>query len=239
MTSDGRDPWPFAGAELPRRTITARERVAAALRERILAGALQDGYALNLDMLAQGFGTSRTPVREACMDLAKDGLVEIAPRSGITVRGLTPETVVENFAIMAVLSAAAAEWAAERITPAELDRARELAVEVAIAVRNGKDVDTPNWMFHREVNRACKSPRLLAMLGGAGRLIPQSFFNLFPEHAESSLDEHEALLEAVARRDGRQAAEVTRLHLREAAELVSKQAAELSQARPLKVRDHV
>lgn len=227
MESKGQHPWPLAGAEPPVGATTARGRVSATLRERLLTGELPDGERLNLDDLAAEFGTSRTPVREACMDLAHDGLVTIAPRSGITARGPSPDAVVENFVIMGILSAAAAEWAAERITPAELERVRQLGIEVAISVRRGKDVGTVNWMFHREVNRACKSPRLLAMLGAAGRLIPQSFFDLFPDHIASSLEEHDMLITALEQGDGRAAAEVTRLHLREAAELVSHRAADL------------
>lgn len=227
MSTSERDPWPIAGAERLTYATTARGRVTAALRERVLTGVLRNGDRVQLDALADQFGTSRTPVREACMDLARDGLLEIAPRSGITVRGLTPDAIVENFAIMGVLSATAAEWAAERITPDELDRVRALAVEVAVAVRQGKDVGTVNWMFHLEVNRACKSPRLLSLLRDAGHMIPKSFFDLFPEHAASSLEEHDLLVKALTERDARGAADVTRLHLRGAAELVSERAGEV------------
>lgn len=94
-------------------------------------------------------------------------------------------------------------------------------MEVAITARAGNDCTVANWLFHREVNKACKSPRLLAMLGTAGRMIPKSFFEVFPEHIPRSLEEHDELVRALQRGDGRTARTITEKHLEGAAELLS------------------
>src|SRR6188472_1053595 len=100
---------------------TVRARAATELRDRILTGRLRAGTRLDLDEVASEFGTSRTPVREALLELSYEGLVAVTPRSGITVVGITPEDAVDNFAILAALSGKAAEWASVRISAEELD----------------------------------------------------------------------------------------------------------------------
>src|SRR6516225_9538416 len=82
---------------------TVRAQAASELRDRILTGRLQPGDRLDLDELTAEFGISRTPVREALLELSYEGLVEVTPRSGITVLGLTPADAVDNFAVLAAL----------------------------------------------------------------------------------------------------------------------------------------
>src|SRR5919206_658155 len=116
---------------------TVRARAAEELRNRILTGALAPGTRLDLDALTVEFGASRTPIREALLELSYEGLVEVAPRSGITVLGLSPRDVLDNFAILGTLAGKAAEWAAARITDEELDGIRHLAGAVEAASAEG------------------------------------------------------------------------------------------------------
>ncbi len=99
---------------------TVRSRAARELRDRILTGRLRPGDRLDLDEITREFGTSRTPVREALLELSYEGLVAVTPRSGITVLGITPEDAVDNFAVLAALAGKAAEWATVRITQPQL-----------------------------------------------------------------------------------------------------------------------
>ncbi|HEY5096417.1 MAG TPA: GntR family transcriptional regulator, partial [Acidimicrobiales bacterium] len=95
---------------------TVRSRAAGELRDRILTGRLGPGTRIDLDAITREFGISRTPVREALLELSYEGLVSVTPRSGITVLGITPGDAVDNFAILATLAGKAAEWATERMT---------------------------------------------------------------------------------------------------------------------------
>src|SRR5215468_9552625 len=90
---------------------TVRARAAFELRDAILTGRLQPGDRIDLDAIAEQFRTSRTPVREALLELSYEGLVTVTPRSGITVVGITPEDAVDNFGVLAALEGKAAEWA--------------------------------------------------------------------------------------------------------------------------------
>ena len=222
MTETDRGPW-IVGETSDETSSkqTGRERVRAALRHRILSGDFSPNDRIDLDAVAEEFGTSRTPVREACLALAQEGLVRVAQRSGITVIGVSPETIIENFALMAALSGVASQWAAGRITHQQLLRVRELHREIRVAAASGDDIATLNWLFHREINKSCGSTRLQGMLSDAGRMIPQRYFELFPERVPCSLDEHDALIVALARGDGAEARRITEQHFAGAAQMLS------------------
>jgi DNA-binding GntR family transcriptional regulator len=191
---------------------TVRVRAADELRDRILTGQLRRGTRLDLDELTEEFGTSRTPVREALLALSYEGLVEVAPRSGITVLGITPDDAVDNFAILAALAGKAAEWATARITPAQLAELDALAE----AIYGAEDVIEANRRFHRALNLASVSPRLLTYLRQAVRVVPESYFVLFPERETTSRTEHAALLDAIRAGDAPAARAIAEAHVLDA-----------------------
>ena len=194
---------------------TVRERAARELRDRILTGALPAGTRLDLDAITKEFATSRTPVREALLELSYDGLVRVAPRSGITVIGMSPEDVLDSFTILGVLTGQAAAWAAERVTDDGIERLRTLATAVEAHAGEGAIVDA-NWNFHREIHRASHSRRLMAQIRQAVRVVPSNFFAMFPEHEHNALDEHEALVSALADRDADKARHIAERHVLDA-----------------------
>jgi DNA-binding GntR family transcriptional regulator len=191
---------------------TVRARAAGELRDRILTGQLRPGSRLDLDEITEEFGTSRTPVREALLELSYEGLVTVTPRSGITVVGITPEDAIDNFAVLATLSGKAAQWATERIARPELDALHDLAG----AVGEADDVVAANWNFHRALNRASGSPRLLTFLRQAVRVVPTSYFELFPEQVRRSRSDHALVLEAIDRGDAASARTLTESHVLDA-----------------------
>jgi DNA-binding GntR family transcriptional regulator len=140
--------------------------------------------------------------------------VEITPRSGMAVVGITPQDAVDNFAVLAALAGKAAEMATARITPAEL---AELA-ELARAIEGSDDVVAANRRFHRALNLTARSPRLFTYLRQAVRVVPGNFFELFPEQEERSTREHAALLEAMTRGDARSARDLAEAHVLTAGE---------------------
>ncbi|MEW2483140.1 GntR family transcriptional regulator [Mycobacterium sp. NPDC049093] len=194
---------------------TVRERAARELRDRIITGVLAPGSRIDLDAITEEFATSRTPVREALLELSFEGLVRVAPRSGITVIGVNSEDVTDSFTILGVLTGQAAAWAAHRVTPDELARLRELAADVAR--RSGEDsIGEANWLFHQEIHRAAHSPRLLTQIRQAARVVPSNFLTVFPEHEKHSLDEHEQLLDALEAKDAEAARTIAERHVLEA-----------------------
>jgi DNA-binding GntR family transcriptional regulator len=206
---------------------TVRDRVVAVLRDRILSGQLPRGTRIDLDQLAEEFGTSRTPVREAVLGLAQEGLTHVAPRSRATVVGLTPRDVLDNFTVMSVLSGLAGELAATRATDDELSDILELGR--ALDEAEGPELVRVNWAFHRAINRASHSSPLLTQLGMCSKLVPQSFFAVIPEQASNSRTDHAELVESLAARDAARVRVVMERHFRSAGELLSAQHTEDSE----------
>jgi DNA-binding GntR family transcriptional regulator len=194
---------------------TVRERAARELRDRILTGALPAGARLDLDAITAEFATSRTPVREALLELSYDGLVRVAPRSGITVIGISPDDVRDSFTILGVLTGQAAAWAAQRVTPEGIERLRTLATDVEAHSGEGAIIDA-NWQFHREIHRAAHSRRLMAQIRQAVRVVPSNFLAMFPEHEHHSLEDHQALVAALADRDAERARDIAERHVLDA-----------------------
>lgn len=201
---------------------TVRDRVARELRDRVLTGAYEAGARLELDALGLELGVSRTPIREACLALEHEGLVTVAPRSGVTVVGTTPQEALDNFRLMARLSGFAAELAADRRTDDELAAFGAASARMRDEAAVGRPIAEANWRFHRDVHRACRSRRVISLIAQAGRSIPRTFLEIFPEHVPCALDEHDELVDALRAGDGERARHVTERHYAVPAELVSR-----------------
>lgn len=194
---------------------TVRERAARELRNRILTGELAPGTRLDLDAITAEFATSRTPVREALLELSYEGLVQVAPRSGVTVIGIRPEDVLDSFTILGVLTGQAAAWAAERLTPDDVAQLRTLAADVE-ALRGSDRIGDANWQFHQEIHRAAHSPQLLIQIRHAARVVPTNFLTVFPEHEHHSLEDHQKLVAALAEREAEAARAIAERHVLDA-----------------------
>lgn len=110
-------------------TTTKADELARTLQELIVAGRLEPGSVLRQDELSRRFGVSRTPVREAFRQLAALGLVSAVPNRGVRVRALDQEEWGQAFLARAALESAAAHRAAQRLTPADLERIDEAGAQ--------------------------------------------------------------------------------------------------------------
>ena len=137
-----------------RRPNQVREAVYRHLKDLLLSGRFSPGERLSEPLLAQELGVSRTPVREALMRLAEEGLVELVPGKGARVRVFAPEEVEEVYGVRALLEGEAAREAALRATPWELAELERLLQAIDEAPRE----DYPEQMrrdleFHRALVR--------------------------------------------------------------------------------------
>jgi len=188
---------------------TSAVRVHSELRQAILSGSLAPGARLRTDKLAQRLKTSRTPVREALMLLAREGLVEIEPRRGAVVSPFDAADLLDRYHVRSLVEPAIAKRAATRISAeaiaaleelCELSEARGCASDAAI-----EDQIRFTEQFHRTIVEAAESPRLAAALGAVAG-IPHAFSTLFwmtDSQREASQFCHRRLLSALA--DGKPA----------------------------------
>src|SRR6201991_4827488 len=137
-------------------------RVRDLLEEAILEGELKPGERLRAEALAQRFGTSRTPIREALLQLEGQGLVEVEPNRGAVVRAFDREDLLDLYRVRALLEPAAAALAARRLESREWHRLQTLCDRAETAPV--EDQIEYNEQFHRIVAEASGSPRLQAAM---------------------------------------------------------------------------
>ncbi|WES62840.1 GntR family transcriptional regulator [Microbacter sp. GSS18] len=149
--------------------LTGGDLVYNALRSRIVSGELPPKTVLRAQALAEEFGTSRTPVREALRRLAETGLVEYVPNRGATVIGFTPEQIVETYFVRAALESRAAGLATGRLNDEDLVRLSDLIEEMDGLVNSDDAADLRrlgelNERFHRTILVASGNSQLVTVV---------------------------------------------------------------------------
>lgn len=197
--------------------VSAGVRLRDEIENEILTGRLAPGTRLDEVPLAARFGVSRTPIREALMQLSASGLIEIRPRRGAVVADIGAERLVEMFAVMAELEAMAGGLAARRHT--EADRSALLgALDACRAAAASGDTDAyyyENEQFHQAVYAASYNGFLIEQCVGLHRrLKPYRRLQLrVGNRMATSLAEHQAVVTAILAHDGPAAAEALRGHI--------------------------
>ena len=201
------------------RTTLARrpENLRQDIEERIVTGVYAPGMRLDEQELAASFGVSRTPVREALIQLGSVGLLEVRPRRGATVPEMSAERLCEMFEVMAELEAMCGRLAARRIQPTELaalERAHQ-ACESARATGDCNLYYEHNETFHRCLYEAGHNTFLAEPAAALHRrLQPYRRLQLrVRNRMDVSFSEHCGIVAAVVAGDGQQAAELLRAHV--------------------------
>lgn len=198
MTTLLKSPEPIA-------KISLAESVYQRILEAILAGSLASGTELSEVALAAELGVSRTPVHEALLRLAADGLVEdLVSRQARVVR-FTRDDVVEIYGMRRILEPAAAELAATRIDDSQLVELRTTA-ESLLAGAGKRDWANRaiefDLRFHQSLAAAAGNDRLRAEIAKYRRLV-RAFCRATGarENLQQALREHLAIADALAARD--------------------------------------
>ncbi|MEO5699956.1 MAG: GntR family transcriptional regulator [Casimicrobiaceae bacterium] len=196
---------------------TRSEQIRAALERDILSGRLPPGTKLEEEALAEHYGASRTPVREALKHIASEGLVNLRPRQGAFVAQLTVGNLVEMFEVMALLEADCAALASRRHTTR--DRAVLAAAHDACqrATKRNAPLDfyKANREFHETIYHATHNTFLEAQTNALrNRLeVYRRETTFHPGLMNVSLVEHEKILRAIFAMDEGAAALHMRGHL--------------------------
>jgi DNA-binding GntR family transcriptional regulator len=199
------------------RTSRRSEQMGDLIEERIVTGAYPPGMRLDETELATGFGVSRTPIREALIQLSSAGLVEIRPRRGAIVAEIGPHRLCEMFEVMAELEAMCGRLAARRITEPE-QLALAAAHQACEDARDANDPDTYyrlNEQFHHLIYAASHNGFLEEQAAALHRrLRPYRRLQLrVRDRMGSSFAEHAGIVEAILAEDGELAAERLRAHV--------------------------
>ncbi len=192
---------------------TIASRISRELAERIVTGVIAAGARLRQDHIAEEFGASHVPVREAFRRLEAQGLVVSEPRRGVRVAGFSLAEVKEVAEMRAALEVLALRHAAPHLTRAILDAAEAAnhAGEKAVDVQAW---DEANRGFHRLILSPCGMPRLLKSIDDLQVVGSRLLFSGWRAEWEAPTDrDHRAILSALRAGDVDQAASVLARHV--------------------------
>ena len=202
---------------------TIAGQVAERLRAEIVAGEREPGSKLRQVGIAQSYGVSTTPVREALAMLEREGLVRLHPQRGAVVFLPTVEDLREHYEIRAALEALAAATAAARFAPEWAPPLRSLLDEMRTGPPAARYIAL-NQRFHTTLYEHSGRPRLTAMIAGL-RDASSAYLHIYRAADDFPVDrldgEHREILAACLARDPERAAAATREHLRNTVEHVA------------------
>ncbi len=194
------------------------EEVVRRLRDMIFEGELTPGTRIPERALCERFSISRTPLREALMVLAAEGLVELLPHRGATIAELRVEAVDEMFQVMEALEGLAGELACSRITDEEIAEVRALHKQMLTHYRRRERLEyfRLNQYIHEKIVEASGNAVLVNVYTQLNGRIRRARYlaNLSSARWDQAVEEHEEILQALTERDGKHLSGILKEHLR-------------------------
>jgi DNA-binding GntR family transcriptional regulator len=216
------------------------DELAARIQARILNGEVAVGARLRQETLAAEFGVSRTPVREALRKLQATGILEVEPHRGAIVRAPKARDIRDAYEVRAVLEGAAAELAATRMRDDQLvalHEAQQLfrsfiaSLVASTGAGDSRGAADGDWAranddFHRVILEGAGNSRLVTVVHDLHRTFPRSLtwaaLRANSALLEQNVDEHNAIVDALDRRDPEAARRRMVAHVLHAGELVAR-----------------
>jgi len=193
---------------------TLREKILETIRDAILKGNMKPGERVSEPELAERFGISRTPIREAFRQLESEGYLQVIPRKGAVVASLSERDIEEFYAIKIILEGFAARMAAEKMTEKEIEKLEAINERLQQIAEEGdvKKFFRVHNEFHEVFIKASGNEKLLEMI----QQLVMKFKRLrlaslsLPGRMQISVDDHRHMIEAFKAHDGKQADSLVR-----------------------------
>ncbi|GFE56591.1 GntR family transcriptional regulator [Geobacter sp. AOG1] len=185
--------------------LTLREKILETIRDAIMSGGLKPGEKVAEPELAEKFGISRTPIREAFRQLESEGYLTVIPRKGAVVTSFSPRDVEEFYAIKSILEGYAARCACEKLLDKDLEKLDAINSKLRQMADEG---DIRHFFkihndFHDLFIRASDNEKLQEMISNLlnkfQRLRVASLS--LPGRMHISVQEHEKIIEAFRKRN--------------------------------------
>ncbi|MGH7715043.1 MAG: GntR family transcriptional regulator, partial [Vulcanimicrobiaceae bacterium] len=196
---------------------------ASVIRRALSDGVYGAGERLTTARLAKELGLSMTPVREALIELANEGLVEISPHRGARVAELGLVDLSDVYLARAILEPAATRLAARRLDTNTIADIRKIHQDFLAAVDQG-DADTLlalNESFHFAIYDLAMSPLLRRLIRVVWSASPNDTFRLIPGRAEQSLKDHTAIMRALTSGNAERAEKAMQNHINASLHLIT------------------
>ena len=185
--------------------LTLREIILENIRDAIVSGSLKAGSRVSEPELAERYGISRTPIREAFRQLESEGYLTVTPRRGAVVSELSPKDVEEFYAIKSIMEGYAARRACENMSAKNLERLQAINDKLAELARIGdiKHFFKVHSEFHELFIKAADNEKLHELITSlVTRFQRLRFTSLsLPGRMEISVQEHEKIIAAFRNKD--------------------------------------
>jgi DNA-binding GntR family transcriptional regulator len=207
------------------------------IKENILNLVYQPGSQLEVERLAAEMGISRTPIREALLRLERDGLVQVISRVGFFATDISARDLEELYELRELLESRAVRDSIPCLSKAEIDCLKRVVGDTAAAIEQG-DHDrfiASEIEFHAILTEHAPNQRLVATL--------ESFKDLTyrwrilstksPDYMHTTLNEHQAIFDAVKHRDAELACQLMSDHINNAKNRISEVVSQFSSSKLL------
>lgn len=203
---------------------TLREKIVDYLKESIIKGHLKPGERISEPELAERFGVSRTPVREALRQLESEGFLTVLPRKGATVSPITDKDVQEFYAIKSLLEGYAARLACERMTEKDIRRMEELNEQMRVFAEKEdvKHFFNCDNRFHDVFLKACGNDKLYNLVHSLVQQFERFRITALsvPGRMKNSVRQHEEIIEAFRRGDAEKVEKLVKANAEKGAEIL-------------------
>ncbi len=193
------------------------QEVAERLRQRIFAHELLPGAWVDEQKIAEQYGISRTPLREALKVLASEGLVVLKPRRGCYVTEISPRDLDDIFPLIALLEGRCAAEAVHKMGKADLEALAAIHARLEHSARENQITDffEANQEFHRTIQELADNRWLLQVIQDLRKVLKLSRIHSLSLEGrlQQSLEEHRAIMAALEARDARRAEQLMHDHL--------------------------
>lgn len=194
--------------------LTLREKILENIRDAIISGSLKAGSRVSEPELAERYGISRTPIREAFRQLESEGYLTVIPRRGAVVSEFSEKDVEEFYAIKSILEGYAARRACEKLTDKELGRLQAINDRLS-ELADHNDIKTffkIHGDFHDTFIKAADNEKLRDLINSlVTRFQRLRLTSLsMPGRMRISVQEHEKIIEAFRNRDAESAETLVR-----------------------------
>lgn len=217
-----------------------REMIVDALRQGILSGSFKPGERLVEDRLAADFGVSRNPVREAIRALEIEGMIEVIPRKGAFVAGLSEEELAELVEVRAAIESLSAKLAARRLTAEQ--RNAVLAIldrgDRAIAAKDEAELKQLNDWFHGFLADAGRNRFLAEFMRILRHRTHWMYVSSMSWRTKEAWREHAGILRAIIDGDGELASVLANRHVVTAGSAFQRRRLSERDAEPLTIEEN-
>lgn len=187
-----------------RRQHTQTDYAVAEIRQRILNGGYQQGMRLRQQSVAKELQIGITPVREAFLVLASEGLLERSPYRGVVVADMTIDVVRDIYAVRRLLEGYAARLACSHASLEDLAKIEDLLTQMQgrDLLLNDAEYQRLNQAFHEAVYMCSANRVLISEIQAMWKRFPRDTFGLLPHRRAQSLADHTQIMGALRRQDG-------------------------------------